>query len=331
MVKKIIYWLLLVLFLAGAAGAVYIVNVVNTIGSPVLIEKDTLFQVKEGENWSEIINNLKEKSIISKTDGIDFYINFRKLSPKPARYNITPNMNTDQVIKMIARGILTKPEVTITIPEGSDIYEIGDILSSGLDFSREDFIQATQKFDTTTYNFIENKSLQGYLYPDTYRFFDDASPEDVIIKMLNNFQKKALPSLKANDKLSIYQVLILSSIIEKEVSELKDRKLVAGIFINRLEKGMKLQSDATVNFITQSGRSQSTLDDLKIESPYNTYQVAGLPPTPITNPSVDSIKATVEYENSEYYFFLTSRDNPPKTIFSKTFDEHIQAKKQYLP
>jgi UPF0755 protein len=331
MVKKIIYWLLLVLFLAGAAGAVYIVNVVNTIGSPVLIEKDTLFQVKEGENWSEIINNLKEKSIISKTDGIDFYINFRKLSPKPARYNITPNMNTDQVIKMIARGILTKPEVTITIPEGSDIYEIGDILSSGLDFSREDFIQATQKFDTTTYNFIENKSLQGYLYPDTYRFFDDASPEDVIIKMLNNFQKKALPSLKANDKLSMYQVLILSSIIEKEVSELKDRKLVAGIFINRLEKGMKLQSDATINFITQSGRSQSTLDDLKIESPYNTYQVTGLPPTPITNPSVDSIKATVEYENSEYYFFLTSRDNPPKTIFSKTFDEHIQAKKQYLP
>jgi UPF0755 protein len=112
---------------------------------------------------------------------------------------------------------------------------------------------------------------------------------------------------------------------------LKDRKLVAGIFINRLEKGMKLQSDATVNFITQSGRAQSTLDDLKIESPYNTYQVTGLPPTPITNPSVDSIKATVEYENSEYYFFLTSRDNPPKTIFSKTFDEHIQAKKQYLP
>jgi UPF0755 protein len=331
MVKKIIYWLLLVLFLAGAAGAFYIVNVVNTIGSQVLIEKDTLFQVKEGENWSEIITNLKEKNIISKTDGIDFYINFRKLSPKPARYNITPNMNTDQVIKMIARGILTKPEVTITIPEGSDIYEIGDILSSGLDFSREDFIQATQKFDTTTYNFIENKSLQGYLYPDTYRFFDDSSPEDVIMKMLNNFQKKALPSLKANDKLSIYQVLILSSIIEKEVSELKDRKLVAGIFINRLEKGMKLQSDATINFITQSGRSQSTLDDLKIESPYNTYQVTGLPPTPITNPSVDSIKATVDYESSEYYFFLTSRDNPPKTIFSKTFDEHIQAKKKYLP
>lgn len=331
MIKKIIYWVLLVIFLAGAAGAFYVVNVVNTIGSPVLIEKDTLFQVKEGENWPEIINNLKEKKIISKVNGIDFYINFRKLTPKPARYNITTNMNTDQVIKMIARGILTKPEVTITIPEGSDIYEIGDILASGLDFSREDFIQATQKFDIATYNFIENKSLQGYLYPDTYRFFDDASPEDVIIKMLNNFQKKALPSLKANDKLSVYQVLILSSIIEKEVSEFKDRKLVAGIFINRLEKGMKLQSDATINFITQSGRSQSTLDDLKIDSPYNTYQVTGLPPTPITNPSVDAIKSTVEYENSEYYFFLTSRDNPPKTIFSKTFDEHIQAKKQYLP
>jgi UPF0755 protein len=332
MLKKIIYWVLLILFLIGIAGAVYIVNVVNTLGSPVLITKNTSFQVKENENnWEDIIKNLKDQSIISKTEGLDFYIAFRRLTPKSATYNITPNMNTDQVIKMISRGILTRPEVTITIPEGSDIYEIGDILESGLNFNREEFIKATNNFDKTKYDFIENNSLQGYLYPDTYRFFDNSTPEEVIIKMLNNFQKKALSSLKSNEKLSAYQNLILASVVEKEVSEFKDRKLVAGIFINRLDKNMKLQSDATVNFITQSGRSQSTLDDLKIESPYNTYQIVGLPPTPITNPSLDSIKATVEYEPNEYYFFLTSRDNPPKTIFSKTFDEHIQAKKQYLP
>lgn len=232
---------------------------------------------------------------------------------------------------MIARGLLVKPEVTITIPEGSDIYEIGDILASGLDFSREDFIQATKDFDKTKYEFIENNSLQGYLYPDTYRFFDDSNVEAVIIKMLNNFQKKALPSLKSNDKLSPYEVLILASIVEKEVAKFEDRKIVSGIFMNRLKDGMKLQSDATVNFITQSGRSQSTLEDLKIQSPYNTYQVAGLPPGPITNPSVDAIKSVVEYQPNDYYFFLTSRDNPPKTIFSKTFEEHTQAKRQYLP
>ena len=332
MTKKIIYWILLIVFLTGVAGAIYLVNVVNTLGAPVLVTKNTNFQVKDGEeNWSNIIKNLKEQKIIDKTEGLDFYISFRKLTPKAATYNITPSMNTDQVIKMIARGLLTRPEVTITIPEGSDIYEIGDILASGLDFSREDFIQATKDFDKTKYEFIENNSLQGYLYPDTYRFFDNSTAEEVIIKMLNNFQKKALPSLKANNKLSQYQVLILASIVEKEVSELKDRKLVAGIFINRLDKNMKLQSDATVNFITQSGRSQSTLDDLKIDSPYNTYQVTGLPPGPITNPSVEAIKSVVEYEPNDYYFFLTSRDNPPKTIFSKTFEEHIQAKKQYLP
>lgn len=332
MAKKIIYWILLIVFLGGIAGAFYIVNIVNTLGAPVTITQDTKFQVKEDENnWPSIINKLKQQNIISKTDGLDFYISFRKLTPKVAIYNITTSMNTDQVIKMIARGILTRPEVTITIPEGSDIYEIGDLLASGLDFSREDFIKSTNDFDTSKYDFIQNKSLQGYLYPDTYRFFDNSNAEEVIIKMVNNFQKKALPSLKANDKLSQYQTLILASIVEKEVSNAKDRKLVAGIFINRLDKNMKLQSDATVNFITQSGRSQSTLDDLKVESPYNTYQVTGLPPGPITNPSVDAIKSVVEYEPSEYYFFLTSRDNPPKTIFSKTFDEHIQAKKQYLP
>lgn len=331
MVKKIIYWILLVVFLVGVVGAIYIVNVVNTIGSPVLVEEDTIFQVKEEESWVDIINNLQQQNIISKTNGLDFYISFRKLSPKAARYNITPNMNTDQVIKMIARGLLVKPEVTITIPEGSDIYTIGDILESGLKFSREDFIKATEEFDTTQYDFIENKSLQGYLYPDTYRFFDDSNAEAVIIKMLNNFQKKALTSLKNNDKLSTYEVLILASIVEKEVAKFDDRKIVSGIFMNRLKDGMKLQSDATVNFITQSGRSQSTLDDLKIQSPYNTYQVAGLPPGPITNPSVDAIKSVVEYQPNDYYFFLTSRDNPPKTIFSKTFEEHTQAKRQYLP
>jgi UPF0755 protein len=329
--KKIIYWILLIIFLIGVAGAIYIVNVVNTIGSPVLIKEDTIFQVKEEENWPDIINNLQQQNIISKTNGLNFYISFRKLSPKAAKYNITSNMNTDQVIKMIARGLLVKPEVTITIPEGSDIYTIGDILESGLKFSREDFVKATENFDTTQYEFIENKSLQGYLYPDTYRFFDDSNAEAVIIKMLNNFQKKALPSLKNNDKLSSYEVLILASIVEKEVPKFDDRKIVAGIFMNRLNDGMKLQSDATVNFITQSGRSQSTLEDLKIESPYNTYQVTGLPPGPITNPSVDAIKSVVEYQPNDYYFFLTSRDNPPQTIFSKTFEEHIQAKRKYLP
>ena len=331
MIKKIIYWVLLIIFIIGIAGAIYIVNVVNTLGAPVTIQDSVTFQVKENESWDTIIVNLQKDNIISKTDGLNFYIAFRRLSPKPATYTIPKTMNTDQVIKMIARGLLTRPEVTITIPEGSDIYEIGDILESGLSFNRADFVKATEKFDTTQYDFIENKSLQGYLYPDTYRFFDDASAEDVIIKMVNNFQKKALPNLKATDTLSSYQVLILASIVEKEVSIPKDRQIVAGIFLNRLKDGMKLQSDATINFITQSGRSQSTLDDLKIDSPYNTYQITGLPPGPITNPSVEAIKAVINPTSSDYYFFLTTRDNPPKTVFSKTFEEHIKAKQQYLP
>ena len=331
MMKKIIYWILLIVFLVGVAGAIYIVNLVNTIGSPVLIEEDTTFKVKEEESWSDIINNLQKQNIISKIDGIYFYIDFRKFSPQPATYNITKNMNTDQVIKMISRGLVIKPEITITIPEGSDIYTIGDILALELKFSRSDFIKATEEFDISKYKFIEGDSLQGYLYPDTYRFFDDSNAEAVIIKMLNNFEKKASSSLKGNETLSSYEVLILASIVEKEVSQSDDKKIVSGIFINRLNKDMKLQSDATVNFLTQSGRAQSTLEDLKIESPYNTYKITGLPPGPITNPSVDTINSVVDYTPNDYLFFLTSRDNPPKTIFSKTFEEHVKAKQQYLP
>lgn len=331
MIKKVIYWVLLAVFISGLIGAVYIVNVVNTLGSPVLITKATTFKVEENDTWNIVVQRLKEQNIISKSDGIEFYISFRNITPKAATYNITPSMTTDQVIRMISRGLLTRPEVTITIPEGSDIYETGDLLESGLPFSREDFIKATETFDVKQYEFIKGDSLQGYLYPDTYRFFDDATPEEVIIKMVSNFQKKALPTLKSTEELSEYEVLILASIVEKEVFLPADRAIVSGIFLNRLRDGMRLQSDATINFITQSGRSQSTLDDLKIESPYNTYQVTGLPPGPITNPSVDAIKSVINYQPNDFFFFLTTRDNPPRTIFSRTFEEHTRAKQQYLP
>ncbi|NBP58016.1 hypothetical protein EBU71_16055, partial [bacterium] len=94
--KKTIYWILLIVFLLGIAGAIYVVNVVNTLGSPVLVTKNTIFQVKDDQkDWQDIIKNLKEQNIISKTEGLDFYISFRKLSPQSAKYNITPNMNTD--------------------------------------------------------------------------------------------------------------------------------------------------------------------------------------------------------------------------------------------
>lgn len=331
MMKKVIYWVLLGVFLAGLAGAIYIVNVVNTLGAPVLITDSKKFTVTAEDNWDTVIPRLREQNIIGKTDGIEFYTTFRNLTPKAATYNITSQMTTDQVIKMIARGILSRPEVTITIPEGSDIYEIGDLLESGLPFSREEFVKSAETFDVKQYEFIQNNSLQGYLYPDTYRFFDDATPEEVIIKMVGNFQKKALPSLKATEQLTDYEVLVLASIVEKEVFLPADRAIVSGIFLNRLRDGMKLQSDATVNFITQSGRAQSTLEDLKIESPYNTYQVVGLPPGPITNPSVDAIKSVINYQPNDFYFFLTTRDKPPRTIFSKTFEEHVRAKQQYLP
>lgn len=331
MIKKVIYWILLGVFLAGLAGAIYIVNVVNTLGSTVSITDATKFTVTSEDNWDSIISRLQEQNIIKKTDGITFYTSFRNLTPKAATYNITSQMTTDQVIRMISRGLLIRPEVTITIPEGSDIYETGDLLESGLPFSREDFIKATETFDVKQYEFIKGDSLQGYLYPDTYRFFDDATPEEVIIKMVSNFQKKALPSLTSTEELSEYEVLILASIVEKEVFLPADRALVSGIFLNRLRDGMRLQSDATINFITQSGRSQSTLDDLKIESPYNTYQVTGLPPGPITNPSVDAIKSVINYQPNDFFFFLTTRDTPPRTIFSRTFEEHTRAKQQYLP
>lgn len=305
----------------------------STLFQTLSIEDSTLFTVSEDTTWKVILEDLQNQDIIRNqyTLGILAYIHFQDYTPKQGTYTLKRGETLLQVIRGVDRGIRTPTTVRITIPEGSRITEIADILSKKFDFSSSEFIQATESFDTNGYEFVRNQSLEGYLFPDTYEFFDTATPNDIIENMLLTFQRKVAPFLESTSDLDEYEVLILASIVEKEVFLPEDQAIVAGIFLNRLSINMRLQSDATVNYITQSGRTQSTRDDLAIESPYNTYQVAGLPPTPITNPGLSSIRAVLNPTESEYLFFLTTRENPPRTIFSETFEQHTIAKAKYLP
>ena len=239
-------------------------------------------------------------------------------------------------------------QVSITIPEGWTVEDIAQDLDNNPKRTDEphvvnsaDFIAAEQAFSVDNYPLLKSKpvtaDLEGFLFPDTY-FIPTKVPStttisDVIIKkMLDNFSLKFTPVMVAQAQtgnISIFDAVTLASIIEKEVPNDADRKVVAGIFYNRLNMGMALQSDATVTYITHKNNPQSTGEDLSIDSPYNTYKYKGLPPGPISNPSLSSLMAALYPTKTDYLYFLTDPATG-RAVFAKTYDEQLANEKKYL-
>lgn len=251
-------------------------------------------------------------------------------------------------------------ELSITILEGWTINDIAAYLDKKKIVSSSDFLAASEKVDYKTYPFLsiipEGFSLEGFLFPDTYRILKGATSQQIIDRLLANFEKKytaatedgelqngrykipGYPGVASGDKqgLSPFEIVTLASIIEKEASSngspealLDERKTIAGIFYNRLTSGQALQSDATINYVTGAGRPSPTDEDLQTPSPYNTYRNSGLPPGPISNPSLASLKAVLEPKKTDYYYFLHKQPSG-EVVYSKTFEEHVQNKFRYL-
>lgn len=221
---------------------------------------------------------------------------------------------------------LVRKESSLTIIEGWTVDQIGEYLA------QEKHVAATStialigrtadrdSFDLhlrVDYPFLKSlpadRSLEGYLFPDTYRVFDDTLPEGLIRKQLDEFASR-YGSIKNLD-----QAIILASIVEKEVQTPEDKKIVAGIFLQRMKDGIALQSDATLNYALGSG-SRASHDDLASTSPYNSYKYRGLPPSPICNPGADAIEAVFHPTNSTYRYFLTMKDG--KVLYASTLEQH---------
>lgn len=216
-----------------------------------------------------------------------------------------------------------REEVTIRIIEGWTIYEIQKELESfGFDMQPSDFL--AERF-VEDFPFLKNlppgATLEGYLFPDTYRVWKDELPDGLFRKQLNEFSEK-IETFGTTTR----DVVILASIIEKEVKRDEDRPIVAGIFTNRLSVGMALQSDATLNYVIRSGRDRLNAEELKNESPYNSYRNKGLPPGPISNPGFASIKAAVNPANTDFWYFLTDKDGA--AYFAKTLEGHAANRRE---
>jgi UPF0755 protein len=303
-------------------------------------------EIKQGNGASQIGQLLVDQGLIRSRWFFELYVKLNKLQHNfnPGKIKISPSMNFRQIVSLLT----TQAEKTVRIQEGWNNQQIGDILEKANLVKKADFIKyISSDFSglKERYSFLkdlpESASLEGYLFPDTYNFFNNSSNEQIVRKLLNNFDYRVDMNLRQEAErqgMRLYDVITLASIIEKEVrwktdvnyndKNYEDMKMVADIFLKRLKENMPLQSDATINYLTNKGNDQPSFEDLKTISLYNTYLNKGLPPGPIDNPSLYAIKAVINPTPNSYYYFLTTKEG--RVIYSKTYQEHLQNKKKYL-
>lgn len=332
---KIIFTLFILAIVVGLGGIIYFVYDINR-PLPALKEKKIL-KIEKGDGVNQVAIKLQKQEVIKNTFNWETYLWLEKQEDKlqSGEYELNPGMSAKDLVVKLTHGNTLPQEIWITIPEGFTSKDIEKrLLEKGL-VKEEEFINKIKNY---SYDFIGQRdnrqplpTLEGYLFPDTYKFYKDSTANEIINKMLDNFDKKITTELREEIKKqekSINEIIILASIVEKEISDVDEMKKVASVFYNRLEQGMSLESDATVNFATGKSRRQATLEDIKSDSPYNTYKYKGLPPGPISNPGLNAIKAVIYPGKTDYLYFLSPESGP--TIFSKTFEEHNLAKLKYL-
>ncbi len=292
--------------------------------------------VAAGAGAAEIAADLASRSLIRSPALFTLYAFFSGSAHrlKPGIYQLSQAMSARRIVASLVAG---PPEVTVRIREGASVADIERVLvDAGV--LEEGTLRA---LDVSTlagrYPFLaEAATLEGFLFPDTYRFRFGEGAQEVAGRFLDSFSKKALPHLLAGDAALLradwYQTLITASLLEREVPSARDRRLVAGIFKKRLALGMALQVDATVAYALCGGYDDCpplTKADFAVSSPVNTYQHPGLPPQPIANPGVGALTAALSPQSSPYLYYLPDPATG-KTVFAATFEEHNDNRARYL-
>ncbi len=317
-----------ILGLIGLLGIILALGFLN-IARPSFSASAKELQISPGASFSEILNKLDSEGFIRSKTIFRVYalITGSASQFKPGRYFLDTDVSIPALIKILTDGPV---EVSVVIYPGMTLKEIDDRLSSLEIIKSGELINFDASSFKKDYPWITD-SLEGFLLPDTYNFFTGSDADSVARRVLSNFKAGVLPNFNGYD--NIPKIINLAALLEKEVPDYNDRRIVSGILIKRLNIGMPLQVDASLIYAKCSGRFLNcpglTADDYKIDSPYNTYVYNGLPKTAIGNPSLDAIKAALNPQKSDYWYYL-SEQKTGKTIFSKTLEEHNQNRAKYL-
>ena len=293
--------------------------------------------IPEGASTATIANILEENQLIGNT------FVFRLQSKQwgldgtymQGDYAVDTGLTTIQIMELLQTGVILDT-IKLTIPEGYNTQQIAKKVEEAGIGTEEEFIEATQS-GAFSYEFLEGIPtrefpLEGYLFPETYHFKVEDTVEDVIYLMLEQFNKVYINEIKpniGNSEYSVDELVTMASIIEKEIVLDEERPRAAGVIYNRLKEGMPLQMDATVLYAMGIVKEDVTYTDLEFDSPYNTYQVKGLPIGPIANPGKISLIATLNAEDHEYLYYVLEAKGSQNHIYTETYDEFLGAKAKY--
>jgi UPF0755 protein len=296
-----------------ASGIVALLTLPSPTFSP------STLTISSGATVSEAADTLADNDVILHPFLVSVPLRLNDSAITAGRYNFPRPISPLQISNRLAAGDFQIAQKQVVIPEGFTREDIANrILSEmNLPFSKADFMQSS-------------KGLEGYLFPDSYQFQSDATVRQVVETMRDNFRtqiNKLQPELR-EFPYSEDQIIKMASLVEKEAADYEMRRKVAGILWKRFDEGMPLQADAVFAYLLDKSSAELTKEDLAMESPYNLYKNTGLPPTPIANPGLDAIRATINPIRTDNLYYLTGDDG--EFYFAETLEEHNENKRTYL-
>ncbi|MEJ0021968.1 MAG: endolytic transglycosylase MltG [Candidatus Doudnabacteria bacterium] len=335
-----------VVLVALLVAVIYYETKVNQAASSE--SRQVMFTVAKGSRTRQVAEELAKEKIIGSPTVFLIYTSLHSAAKKiqAGQYSLNANMAIPEIVNVLTQGKVIPTSSKVTFIEGETNAQVAKDLGDQNIAGADDFLHATADsgYSFKYLSVAAKVNYQGFLFPDTYEIGKTDTVKDIVQKMLTDFQTKFTDKMYADSQardVKLIDLITLASIVEKEVGRnktnltaddlstmQKERELVASVFYNRLSAGMPLESDATVNYITGKSDRSVTTADTKIKSAYNTYQVKGLPPTPISNPGLDSIMAAIYPAKSDYLYFLNAPDGT--AYFAKTLDEHNANKAKYL-
>lgn len=295
------------------------------------LKEDTIITINEGSGTSQIANVLKSNGLIKSKYAFISYVkkNNATTSLKPGTYKFsTGKITFEDIFKKLIKGE-QEESITVTIPEGYTVKQIASLFEEKNLTTKDKFLDYAKNLEIP-FEYIKKgndyRQLEGFLFPDTYSIPISWTEKEIIDMLLNEFDKNWTEEFNNRAKelnFTPQEILTIASLIEREARVEKERATISSVIHNRLRKGMLLQIDATVQYLLPEQKERLLYKDLEVDSPYNTYKYAGLPPTPIAAPGLSCIKAALYPEETDYYYYRTKAINNGEHNFSRTYQEHL--------
>jgi UPF0755 protein len=327
--------LFILLLVAVGLFAFQINSWLQPVDVPAMAQDPLMVAIPAGSTSIRVANILEKNGLVRNADVFRYYAKYRGLDQqlKAGNYLFTYGMTVDELLEELTAGNVYRPTIQVTIPEGFSLEQIAERLAQSGLVDYDEFMDLAggtvpamgQSSDQQRY------ALEGYLFPDTYEFDIDIAPEAIISRMQSRLEEVFTDEMRARAEelgMTYHEVMTLAALVEREVQAPQEREIVAGVMHNRLEIGMRLQIDASVLYALGEHRAVVLYADLEIDSPYNTYKYASLPPGPIAAPGRDAILATLYPADVDYLYYVLKRDGTGTHYFGRTNAEHEANKRK---